>query len=292
MIVRNRVVIRYPVSAVQRSVRSMPRLQSADYLTAIRRESARFREALADCDPEARVPSCPDWSAADLLWHLTEVQHWWRAMMVNRPQSPEEMGYAAPSRPERYDALLAAYDDAHTAFVAALESADPVEPAYSWSPDPADHNVGFTYRRQAHEALIHRLDAELTAGAVTPLDPALAADGVDEALDVMYGGLPEWGRFDPAQRFVEFRITDVGTSVWTQLGVFNGTATSDGRVYVDEKDLHVVPDPGVPADAVITGAAADLDAWLWHRRDDAGITAAGDAGTLEHLTTVLSNPVD
>ena len=46
------------------------------------------------------------------------------------------MGYTEPVRPEGYDALLAAYDDTHTAFIAALEAADPAEPAYSWSGDP------------------------------------------------------------------------------------------------------------------------------------------------------------
>jgi uncharacterized protein (TIGR03083 family) len=269
----------------------VPRLDFPDYLAHIRRDSARFREVLADCDPSAPVPSCPEWTAADLLWHLTEVQHWWCAMMVNRPQSAEEMGYTEPVRPEGgHDALLAAYDDAHGSFVAAIETADPAEPAYSWSSDPADHTVAFTFRRQAHEALIHRIDAELTAGALTPLDPALAADGVDEVLDKMYGGLPPWGSFDPRPQFVEFRLTDSGTSVWTQLGIFSGTPP-EGEPISGERDMHVVPDPGVEADAVVSGNAADVDAWLWHRRDDAGITTTGDAGVLDHVREVLGNPI-
>ncbi len=45
-----------------------------------------------------------------------------------------------------------------------------------------DKTAGYIARRQAHEALVHRLDAELTVGDRTPLDPRLAADGVDEAL--------------------------------------------------------------------------------------------------------------
>ena len=55
----------------------MTRLTPEAYLSAVRTESARFREVLAACDPEARVPACPDWSAADLLWHLATVQRWW-----------------------------------------------------------------------------------------------------------------------------------------------------------------------------------------------------------------------
>lgn len=276
---------------VDRSVPPVTRLEPSTYLAAIRRESARFRDVLAACDPAARVPSCPDWSAADLLWHLCTVQHWWEAMISNRPQSPDEMGYTEPERPGTYDALLAAYDDTHTRFVAAVEAADPTEPAYSWSGDPANHTVGFTYRRQAHEALIHRLDAELVAGHVTPLDTALAADGVDEALDWMYGNLPDWGSFDPLPQHVEFRITDAGTSVWTQLGRFAGTAP-DGRVYADENDLHVVPDPGTAADVVVSGPAGALDAWLWHRRDKSGIDVTGDSAAWDHAREVLDQPID
>ena len=269
----------------------MTRLEFPDYLDHIRRDSARFREVLADCDPAARVPSCPDWSAADLLWHLTTVQHGWCAMVSNRPQTPEDLEYVEPDRPEGYDALLSAYDETHTAFVTALEAADPAEPAYSWSGDPANHTVAFTYRRQAHEALIHRLDAELTAGAVTPLDTALAADGVDEALDWMYGDLPPWGTFDPLPHLVEFRMADAGTSVWTQLGIFAGTSPG-GEAYTDEKDMHVTADPGRPADVVVEGDAAALDAWLWKRGDDAAITVTGDREVYDFVRAVLDHPID
>jgi uncharacterized protein (TIGR03083 family) len=212
-------------------------------------------------------------------------------MVANRPESPDEMGYQEPDRPEGHDALLAAYDEAHAAFVAALEAADPGEPAWTWSGDPADHTVGFTYRRQAHEALIHRVDAELAAGALTPLDPALATDGVDEVLDVMYGGLPPWGRFDPEPHFLEFRVADTGVSVWTQLGIFSGT-TPDGEEISGEQDMHVVPDPGVEPDTVVTGDAGPMDAWLWRRRDDEGITVTGDLDVYDRARAVLKHPIN
>ncbi|MEZ0579922.1 maleylpyruvate isomerase family mycothiol-dependent enzyme [Nocardioides sp. MH1] len=266
----------------------MTRLSAADYLTAIRRESARFREVLADCDTDARVPSCPDWSAGDLLGHLGNVQHWWAAMLSNRPQSPDEMGYVELPRPDGHQALLDAFDEHHAAFMTALASADPAEAAWTWS---SDHTVAFIYRRQAHEALIHRIDAELAAGDVTPLEPALAADGVAETLDVMYGGLPPWGRFDPVPRYLEFRLTDAGTSLWTQLGTFSGTSPA-GEEISDEPDMHLVPDPGGAADAVVTGTAGDIDAWLWHRRDDAGISVTGDRSAYDHARAVLDQPIN
>lgn len=267
----------------------MAALTYPTYLAHIRSESSRFRDVLAGCDPAARVPSAPEWTAADLLGHLGAVQHWWCHCIVNRPAAPD--GYDEPQLPTAYADLLAFYDEWHVKLVDALAAADPAEPAWSWSQNPADHTVAFTYRRQAHEALIHRLDAELAAGAVTPLDPELAFDGVEEVLSVMYGGMPPWGSFDPLPHYVEFRATDLGRSVWTQLGVFSGTSPG-GEEYAGEKDIHVVAEPAVPADAVVSGTAADLDAWLWHRRDDAAVTVTGDRGVYGHVRELLDHPIN
>jgi MDMPI C-terminal domain len=107
----------------------------------------------------------------------------------------------------------------------------------------------------------------------------------------MYGNLPVWGSFDPLPQYVEFRLTDAGTSVWTQPGIFAGTAP-DGTVYANEKDMHVVPAPGGAADVVVSGPAGALDAWLWHRRDDAGIDVTGDGAVWDHAREVLDQPID
>jgi len=56
---------------------------------------------------------------------------------------------------------------------------------------------------------------------------------------------------------------------------FFGTEPESGKNY-DGPHLLVVDDPGTPADATIRGTAADLDAWLWSRRDDADIEVTGD----------------
>ncbi len=147
------------------SVAAVPRLEYPTYLDHIRTESARFRAALADCDPDARVPTCPDWDAADLLWHLAKVQLFWAKVIRHRPASPDdpEIGEEdAAQRPESYAELLDAFDDYSHALVTELDRAEPEAEAWHWS---GDNRVGTSYRRQAHEAAIHRIDAELTAGA-------------------------------------------------------------------------------------------------------------------------------
>jgi uncharacterized protein (TIGR03083 family) len=267
----------------------MTRLPHGTYVDHLRRESQRFRAVLADTDLSARVPSCPDWNAADLLWHLgAEVQLFWATMAEGRPSVTPET-WAEPPRPDSDVGLFDTFDDATTRLADALASADPTEPAWTWS---SDRTMGFIGRRQAHEALIHRLDAELTAGVVTDLDPALAADGVDEVLAVMYGGAPEWGTFTPGEGLLRFDIADAGVSRWVRLGTFSGTDPDEGRTYTDEPDLNVVPDPGEEPDAVVSGPAGPMDAWLWHRGDDADITRTGDQSVLDRLASVVGGAID
>lgn len=268
----------------------MTRLDFPRYLQHIRDESARFRAALAGCDPAARVPACPDWDAGDLLWHLgAGVQGFWADIVEQRPEGPAE-GRTDPERPAAsYAEILARFDAEHARLVAALEAADPAEPAWTWS---TEQTVGFTFRRQAHEALIHRIDAEQTAGLpVGEPDPALAADGVDETLAVMFGGCPPWGRFTPLPHHIRVDLTDVGTSLWVQLGRFTGTDPDGGKTY-DEDDIQVVGDPGTAPDVTVAGTAATVNLWLWKRGDDSGIRVAGDGGIQDRFRAIVSQPLN
>jgi uncharacterized protein (TIGR03083 family) len=263
----------------------MVHLEYPTYLEHIRTESARFREVLSGCDPSARVPGCPDWDASDLQW-------FWAKTIRTRPASPAEVEVPTPPRPAPYRELLECFDDFSSSLFVELERADPAEPAWHWS---LDQTVGTSYRRQAHEALIHRLDAEQTAGAETPLDAALAADGVLELFEVMYGGPPpEWGRVEPGDQHVKFELTDSQGAllheVLVQPCTFYGTDPESGKNY-DGPHLLVVEDPA-PADAVVRGAAADVDAWLWKRRGDADLEISGDAAAYDAFRAAVTQPLD
>nr|WP_202388151.1 maleylpyruvate isomerase family mycothiol-dependent enzyme [Nocardioides flavescens] len=249
-------------------------------LDAVCRESARFREVLAGCDPAARVPACPDWDAADLLWHLAEVQWFWAHVVRTRPAEPAA-SLAHPERPASYDELLAAFDDHSAALVGALAAADPDETAWHWS---ADRTVGASYRRQAHEALVHRLDAEQTSGPVTPLDPALAADGVHEALTVMYGGAhPD---FASAGGLVAVELTDTGDTLLVEPGLIVAGEHAGPHLVLREEAAEAAPR------AVLRGTAGDVDAWLWHRLGDEAVVREGDPALLETLGAALSPALD
>jgi uncharacterized protein (TIGR03083 family) len=263
---------------------TMARLEFGDYLQHIEGESARLRAVLADCDPDTRVPGCPDWTAADLLGHHGGVLDFWATIIERRPTGPDDL--AEPSPPTAYDERLTFHEASAARLVTALGAADPAETAWSWSDE---QTVGFTFRRQAHEALIHRLDAEQTAGQVTPLDAALAADGIDECLDVMFGGAPSWGEFTPLPHYVRVDITDRDESLWVQIGRFAGT-DPDGEHH-DLEDIRVVARPDTEADAVIGGPGPALDAWLWRRGDDSDVHVTGDQDVYARFRLAVNQPI-
>jgi uncharacterized protein (TIGR03083 family) len=259
-----------------------------DYLDHLARESTRFATALRDAASDARVPTCPDWDADDLLWHLAEVQwNWGTIVRENITETEQANKLEAPSRPGDRAGLLAFYDQVSTDLGTALAGSAPETPAWTWSDE---QTVGFIRRRQAHEALIHRIDAEVTAGERTAMDTALAADGVDEVLRVMYGGVPPWGTFtpDPAST-IRVSSTDTDGSWLLTLGRFSGTDPDDGTVLEDEPDMRIAEiDDGSHAAASFSGAVADLDCWLWHRPTLGEVQRTGDQQVLATFDATIA----
>ena len=147
-------------------------------------------------------------------------------------------GYPIPTRPTRRSRLAlttttscsSSTDRPAPTLVDALEATSPTTAVWTWF--DADQSAGFVRRRQAHEALIHRLDAELTAGDVSAIDPALATDGVAEVFDWMYSGIPAWAQHERSGPLGRVTTTDTGAEWFVQLGSLSGTSPNTGN------DLH------------------------------------------------------
>lgn len=265
--------------------------RNIDYLGHLARESALFGHAVDGAASDARVPTCPDWDADDLLWHLGEVQWFW-GTVVRRGVDAEGAGALAQPRPETRAALMDFYLTASADLGKALASASPESPAWTWSDDKT---VGFIIRRQAHEALIHRIDAELTAGQRrSVMDPLLSADGVDEALRIMYGGdLPTWGTFAPDERrTVRVHASDTGDSWFVTLGRFSGTDPDEKKSY-DQESIQVARiDPGGQASATVRSKADDMDCWLWRRPTEVSPERSGDSDVLSAFDALIASGID
>jgi uncharacterized protein (TIGR03083 family) len=258
-----------------------------DFGGVLAANSARFREALSAVPPASPVPSCPDWTAGDLLWHLTEVQSFWATIVDQRLQADDQVGAVAPpDRPVDHRAALALFEEVSAHLGAALEAAGDDTPVWTWTPD---HTVGWVRRRQAQEALMHRVDAELTAGLGSQIDPEVAEDGIDELLTQFGAQPPTWGAFDPSGMLVEVRCEspqDTAAPAATarlarmrvarvvRLGRFRGVDPSG--LGHDEPDYQPVTHPHGPADAVLEGSPAELLLWLWGRSEGAGVSVTGE----------------
>jgi uncharacterized protein (TIGR03083 family) len=260
-----------------------------DHLVHLRSDSARFLHVLRQTPADRQVPSCPDWRADDLLWHLGEVQWFWGTIVREAIDDPATI--TPPDRPADRQGLLAFFEHASAALQEALATVDPTEPRWTWSDD---QTAGFVRRRQAHEALIHRVDAELTAGVDhAPIDRHLASDGVDEALRLMFGGAPPWARLElDDEATLRVATTDDDRSWWVTLGRFDGTAP-DATVYEDEVAIEVATsDPGGPAAATLQATAADLDRWLWNRPADGDVRFEGDPAVVTAFRDLIATGVD
>lgn len=244
---------------------------SIDSLTTIQQEADRLATVLAATDPAQRVPTCPDWTAADLLWHLTEVHEFWAAILASRATAEEEVmaiEEAKAPRPAEQDVLSARREAATASLLAQLTARSDEESAWFWFSQ--EQTVGVTRRMQTHEATIHRVDAELTAGRpVTSISPEVAAAGLDHVLRVMWPAghewIPDWASTTPVAA-IEIR-PDGGAPQLLGISRWSGTRPRDGQEF-DAPVGRLLEEPadaeGLPR-ATVSGSAISMNLWAWGR---------------------------
>ncbi|MGV9253629.1 maleylpyruvate isomerase family mycothiol-dependent enzyme [Streptomyces sp. NPDC003697] len=225
-----------------------------DYLVELRRELDAF-DAVLDGDLSAPIEHCGDWRLVDLAVHMGAGNLW----VVAAVREGHGYSYDEGAAPREPAGLKAWYAETADALVQAL-SVDPSTEAWTFFPP---HTVGFWRRRRSQETLMHRWDAEHALGPTTPMDPALAADGVAEVFDTMAPLMISKGAAIRAEQAVRITATDSGRC-WTY-----GT--------------------GEPV-AEVSGLAEDLLLMLWGRkpRDTGSVTWAGDR---EAGVAVLAGPL-
>lgn len=249
-------------------------------------EAARFAAVLAAVAPQAPVPTCPGWTAHDLLKHLIEVHEFWAAVIGDHLDADgvEDLQRNRTPPPDDVAGLLRARACATTDLLAALAARDPAEPAWSWF--PPDQSVGFTWRMQTHEATMHRVDAELTAGTeIGPIAPEVAAEGVDHVLDVMWAWAPPDAE-SRATGVLELLAEDTGQRWLLQTRRWSGQAW--GQTF-DNIPTCVRVSVGDPA-ASLRAAVQDLDLLVWTRADR-GVARSGDAAVLAEFQAVLDQGI-
>ncbi|PVZ11093.1 maleylpyruvate isomerase family mycothiol-dependent enzyme [Actinomycetospora cinnamomea] len=161
-----------------------PMLTVARYLDEVVLHTTAFADAVHSSGQDAVVATCPEWTVRDLAEHLGAV-HRWCAATVSRPgEKLVRRGVTDPPMPEADDEVSTWLLEGAAVLTKAVRDAgdDTLVGGFGGLVP-----VSFWARRQCHETLVHRADAELGAGrpVLADVDPIIAADAVDEHLEMV-----------------------------------------------------------------------------------------------------------
>jgi uncharacterized protein (TIGR03083 family) len=233
------------------------------WLAALRADGPALQDAVTETGPDVAVPSCPGWTVADLVEHLTSLLRWVRESVARGVTTKPDHRVTPVPRPDWPDALNGLRREL-IGTIETLDALDPEFPAWTW---PAQaKKAGFWQRRMAHEVSVHRWDAELAAGRPTPIETKLAADGVNEVLDTW---LPAGRRKGSTEMHgvVHLVATDASYEWYVRLRGA-GVALLDTGTILDTDDHH----PRAEA----TGTASELLLTLMGRRQLDVLLVTGD----------------
>ena len=237
-------------------------METQQYLDQLAQNSERLADAATAAGLDASVPSCGDWTVADLLDHLVAGDDWARRIAEQGKAGKTERVVPVDTDPSlQGEALVEAFRGGARSLVAALSSVAPDTPVWTFS--STNRTASFWQRRRAQETSVHRYDAETAAGTPTPLDAELAVDGIDEFFTVF---LP--------------RLAD------------NFGAVGDGTVHLHRTDVEgewlitsaggevTVAREHAKGDVAARGTASDLLLFVWGRVPVDALEVFGDADRL------------
>ncbi len=236
----------------------------AELVSAVRREGEGLVSA-ARSGADAPVPTCGDWTVADLARHVWQVYANVTLYVSTRAASRPEV---LPTMPDGEPVELLA--DQLDRLVAALSEAQADTPIWTWVRDAPEGAI-FWARRMAHESAIHHFDAQNAHGIRQPVDAELAADGIDELIDIIVPRVYRRDQVVGPSGAIALRSTD-GDSWLLEL-------SSDG---VRRSDLIEAPQ------ATATGTSSALLLALYSRIPWTSLDLAGDSDLLTSWTSGLS----
>jgi uncharacterized protein (TIGR03083 family) len=234
-------------------------LDPDDHIAALVHNGTALRAAAAAAGLDAKVPTCPAWDVRKLVTHQGMVHRWAAANLRgetdHRPSASEAAAAACAD-------LLGWYSDGLAALVETLRAAAEDAKAMVFLND-APPPRRFWARRQAHETTIHSVDAisarhgRWPTAADVVIDPALAADGIDELLSgFITRGRGKLHSADPYRILVK---TDDTGHAWT-------VRVSDGPIVATPGEVE-------RPEVTFSGTAVQLYLSLWNRAD--GMRAEG-----------------
>jgi uncharacterized protein (TIGR03083 family) len=226
----------------------------------LQEQTADFAAIVTGLDPDAPVPTCPDWTLRDLVGHMGQAPRWMAGVVRSGAAAvPPDPRDAEP--PADWRGWLLAGADELLVAVAEVGADTPVwtlagtRPACWW------------VRRALADLVVHTADAALTAGAPFTVPTARAADVISEGLDLL--ATPGLATF-PGDREGTIALRPSTGDGWLM------TRTADGQTWRPGTD---------DADTTLSGTAQDLLLVLMRRLPLDHVTVTGDRTLAEELLT-------
>ncbi|TLZ31476.1 MAG: maleylpyruvate isomerase family mycothiol-dependent enzyme [Gammaproteobacteria bacterium] len=238
------------------------------YCDAIGDEIARFADAVRGADPAAPVPTCPEWTVAELVRHAGAVHRWAGQMVAALAQERLDRRQVVLDLPADEADLPNWLAAGAAPLVGALRAADPGAPMWSWG---ADQHARFWSRRMLHETTVHRADAEFAVARDPAIEVEIAVDGVEELLENLRSAAyfrPNVAELRGSGQTLRFECSDTDVD-WTV------TLQPDGYEWRRGNG---------EADVSVGAAAADVLLLVYGRRrpDETRFERTGDEAVLQH----------
>jgi uncharacterized protein (TIGR03083 family) len=254
-----------------------------DYLSHLATDYQRLAEVSAGHLAD-RVPTCPDWTVDDLVRHVAVVYlHKVECMRLNASPDPWPPDLSAEPA---LDLLARAYGS----LAGELGTRGPDTPAATWY--GPDQTVGFWRRRMAQETVIHRIDAELAAGAPTQSIPdELAIDGIDEILAIFLAwACEQWPEdfAEPLSKGDGAVLVSADSASWLVSWDSGGVQVT--RAHTATAPIAAEPEQGglsAAAQAVVSGTPESVLRWLWRRAGDEVIEVSGEASKVAQMRALM-----
>jgi uncharacterized protein (TIGR03083 family) len=236
-------------------------MEYAEHIAAVEGECHAMAAALR-ADPAAPVPTCPEWTLADLADHVGGFTAFWTHVLCDGTGRPKTPFPDRPAGPEAGDWFAGL----GRALVDELRAAAADTKVWTWAPD---QSAGFVARRAAHELSVHRVDAQLASGPADAIDAAVAADGIDEILTMIsiVEHMPS-----PTRR--------VGRGGGETLHL-HGTDRDDEWLLTMASDGLRVERRHAKGDLALRGAVSDLELLLYRRPPRGQVERFGDGAVLD-----------
>lgn len=249
-------------------------MDDSRFLECLAADFARLR-AVASTDLAATVPTCPDWTVADLARHVGQA-YLFKTVTMREGAEPDPWPPAGLAEEEP----LALLDRAYADLTAEFAARDPEDPADTWY--APDQSVRFFIRRMAQETVIHRVDAELATGRpVAPIPADLAVEGIDDLLKVFVSySVREYG-----DHFAEILADSPGRTYAVR------TDSASWRVRTGPGQFEVEDGDDDKAEVTISGTPGDVLRWAWNRTvgpEPSRVTVDGTAEALEDLLRCIA----